>query len=164
MDHREPVKRDDLEKLRQENFARLGLRLFRAFNARAVEMLRAHGYEGITLAHTALLVNLDTQGTRIVDLADRAGISKQAMGRLAQDLEERGYVRGSIDPTDRRAMMVTFTELGRQFLNDGVRILRQIEADYASVIGQEQLAALRASMLTLVHHAERDSEVSSGHE
>jgi len=145
-----------LEKLRQENVGRLCLRLFRAFNSRAVEMLRVRGHEGITLAHTTLLINLDTKGTRIIDLASRAGISKQAMGRLVHDLEQTGYVRGSVDPLDRRATMVTFTDRGRQFLQDAVQIQRQIEEEYAAIIGGEHLGTLREWMRLLLYHAEHN--------
>lgn len=146
------------EQLRQENIGRLSLHLFRAFNSRALGMLRERGHAGLTLAHTSLLINLDTEGIRITDLADRAGVSKQAMGRLVHDLERAGYVGRSIDPTDGRATIVSFTAQGRQFLQDAANILREIEAEYALALGQESFSALRSSMLALVRHAEQRAD------
>ncbi len=105
-----------------------------------------------------LLINLDTEGMRIIDLADCAGISKQAMGRLVDDLEQLQYIARSLDVTDRRATMIVFTEQGRQFLNDAVRIQQEIEDDYAAVIGQDHLTLLRTWLVTLVQHEENSAE------
>lgn len=140
--------------MRQENIGRLCLRLYRAFNARAVTMLQARGHAALTLAHTALLINLDVEGTRIVDLAGRAGMSKQAMGRLVHDLEQVGYVKRAVDPSDRRATLVTFTLEGRAFLRDAAIVKRDIEAEYAALLGDDGLAELRDQLLALVGHGE----------
>jgi DNA-binding MarR family transcriptional regulator len=145
---------DGLARLRQENIGRLCLRLFRGFNARAVEMLQTRGHAELTLAHTSLMINLDVDGTRIVDLAERAGMSKQAMGRLVQDLERVGYVKRSPDPADRRATRVAYTSEGLQFLRDAGVILRDIEGEYGALLGDQPLAQLRSLLLALVEHVE----------
>lgn len=147
---------EQLREVRQENIGRLCLRLYRAFNARAVTMLQARGHVALTLAHTALLIHLDVEGTRIVDLANRAGMSKQAMGRLVHDLEQVGYVRRAVDPSDRRATLVTFTPEGRGFLRDAAIVKRDIEAEYAVLLGDDGLAELRDQLLTLVGYVEND--------
>jgi DNA-binding MarR family transcriptional regulator len=86
-----------LDELRQQHIGRLLLRAQRAFSVRAIKKLRVRGHEGLSLAHTALLANLDLQGTRITTLAERVGVTKQAIGHLVQDLEQKGYIARAAD-------------------------------------------------------------------
>src|SRR5262245_20629599 len=107
-----------LDELRQQYIGRLLLQAQRASRARATDKLRARGHEGLSIAHTNLISSLDLAGTRITTLAERIGISKQAVGHLVLDLEQKGYIERAVDPADRRATIVTFTDAGRRFLYD----------------------------------------------
>jgi DNA-binding MarR family transcriptional regulator len=144
---------DRIADWRQRHIGRLFLRAHRDFSERALEKLSARGHGGLGLAHTTLLPHLDLDGTRITTLAERAGITKQAVGQLVADLEQRGYVARAVDPTDRRATLVFFTEDGRRFLRDAEQIKYEIEAEYAAILGAERLDALREALVTLLDHA-----------
>lgn len=137
---------------REHHVGRLLLQAHRAFSARAVAKLRERGYGGLSLAHIALLPHLDVEGTRITTLADRAGMTKQGMGHLVLDLEHQGYVERSPDPADRRAVLVRFTVAGRQFLGDAVAVTREMDDEYAALLGERQHAALREALRTIVAH------------
>lgn len=137
--------RRELEALRQQNIGRLFQRAARAYSELALEKLRALGrYDGLTLFHTALISNLDIEGTRISLLAERAGVSKQAMGQLVDELESDGFVVRVPDPSDKRATLIKFTERGWQFLQDAYQVKLDIEATYATILGEEQFATLRS--------------------
>ena len=138
--------------LRQQNTGRLLLRAFRAYNSHAVAALRERGHPAIGLAHTSLLIHLDLEGTRVTTLAERAGMTKQAMGQLLVDLERAGYVARSGDPKDRRALLVTLTEAGRRFYEDAYHVQLALEAEYAAILGHDQLLALRTALMTLLEH------------
>lgn len=145
--------RRELEALRQQNIGRLFQRAARAYSELALEKLRALGrYEGLTLFHTALISNLDIEGTRISLLAERAGVSKQAMGQLVDELERDGFVVRVPDPSDKRATLIKFTERGWQFLQDAYQVKLDIEATYATILGAEQFATLRSLLDTLLTH------------
>jgi len=150
-DRARPATRQAIEDLRQQHIGRLFLRAQRAYDTRAVEKLHARGHTRLTLAHTALLANLDTAGTRITTLAQRAGMTKQAMGQLAHDLEREGYIARAADPDDGRATLVTFTERGWQFLHDAYELKQEIEAEYAAVLGEPEMASLRAALTLLLN-------------
>lgn len=138
-----PTDMDRIRDLRAQHIGRLFQRVHRAFDTRAVEKLHARGHDGLTLAHTALLANLDLEGSRVTTLAERAGMTKQSMGQLALDLEQRGYILRAPDRTDRRAMRVIFTDAGWQFVRDAYAIKQEIEAEYIAILGEERFAALR---------------------
>jgi len=89
------------------------------------------------LFHTALITNLDAEGTRLTTLAERAGMSKQSMEQLARELERRGYVSRKIDPTDKRAFLIRFTNRGRRLLADARSAKDELEAEYAALLGRK---------------------------
>src|SRR3954451_2497458 len=96
---------DDAWQYRSGHVGRLLLQAHRAFSAGAVEKLQGRGYTGLGLAHIALLPHLDEDGSRVTVLAERAGMTKQGMGQLVNDLERQGYLKREPDPADGRAQL-----------------------------------------------------------
>ncbi len=151
-----PPTQEQVAALRQQHTGRLFWRAHRAFGDLAFEKLHERGYDGLSTVHTNLLAHLDIEGTQITTLADRAGITKQAMGRLVDDLEEKGYVQSVPDPTDGRAKLIKFTDAGWHFLVDSSEIKQEIEAIYTAVLGEEGMAQLRAAL-------EKVAQITSSH-
>ena len=73
----------------------------------------AAGYPDIRVSHSCVFGNIDVEGSRLTDLAERANMAKQSVGEVASDLEQRGYVERVADPTDGRAKIIRLTERGR---------------------------------------------------
>ena len=138
---------------RQEHTGRLLFNAQRDYSLRALTKLRAQGHDGLSLAHTNLLPHIDVKGTRITTLAERAGVSKQAIGNLVGELAAKGYVRREVDPADRRAVVVTFTTAGWDFLQDAHLVKREIEAEYAATLGEQGMDDLRRLLLQLLRGA-----------
>src|SRR4051794_34120524 len=65
--------------------------------------LREHGYDDIRPAHGCVFGHVEPDGSRLTDLAARAGFTKQTVGEVTSELEEMGYVERVPDPEDRRA-------------------------------------------------------------
>jgi DNA-binding MarR family transcriptional regulator len=80
-------------------------------------------------------------GGTVTETAERAGISKQAMGRLAADLENAGYVRVIVDPADARVRILELTEIGRRLMFDSLDVMADLENRYAKLIGSKTLRA-----------------------
>jgi DNA-binding MarR family transcriptional regulator len=127
-----------------ENIGRLLLRAQRDFDAELNARLREQGYPDVRLAHSALFAHIDSNGTRSSELAERAGMTKQGMGQLVADLEEKGYVERVEDPADRRAKLVRLTKKGWQHIRDARVIIGEIEEAYAQRLGDGRLETLRA--------------------
>lgn len=125
----------------------LGPLLFRAarlLNEEAVARIESEARVGLRPSHTALLPHIDPEaGTRLTELADAMGITKQAVGQLVEDLERMGVVTRVADPLDGRAKLVQITRLGRSALRHGQGVLRLLEAEIAKGIGPERVSALR---------------------
>jgi DNA-binding MarR family transcriptional regulator len=149
-----------IEALRQQHIGRLLLNAHRNFSLQALTKLREHGHEGLSLAHTNLLAHLDVGGTRITSLAERVGVSKQAIGNLVGDLEAKGYIRREVDAHDRRAAVITYTAAGRKFLQDAHEVKREIEAAYIATLGEDGFQELRRLLTLLVRGIPYDTRLA----
>ena len=146
----EPLTVEQLEDLRQEHIGRLLLRAQRAFNERALHKLRKLGHTRLSMVHTTLLPHLDANGTQATVVAERAGITKQAAGRVIADLEREGYVQRLPNPSDQRASMIVFTDAGRQFLVDAYHVKKEIEGEYTALLGTERMQQFRSILQELL--------------
>jgi DNA-binding MarR family transcriptional regulator len=90
------------------------------------------------------------EGLRATEIAAAARITKQSMGTLVDQLEERGYVERVDDPEDRRAKRVRLTSRGRRLGRDMRAAVRYVEEDWARRIGVDRLAALRSTLSELL--------------
>ena len=84
------------------------------------------------------------------ELAARLGVSKQAVGKVLDEMEQRGLVERRPDPADRRARRVLLSPHGRAAAQTARRLSGEIEADLRSRVGPEQVAALRVALLAYV--------------
>jgi DNA-binding MarR family transcriptional regulator len=97
--------------------------------------LAAKGQVGA--AHIHITRHLAQGGSRLTDLAIRAGMTKQAMGTLVDQCEAWGMVIRVPDPTDGRARQVRFTDTGLAWLNAYRDAVAQTESEMRLAIGDE---------------------------
>jgi DNA-binding MarR family transcriptional regulator len=113
-----------------------------------VARLGAAGFSGLTPAHQAVFENLDPGGTRLTELAARAGITHQSMSELVSVLEQRGYVERRPDPGDGRARIVRLTPTGRQMARQAIKEMAAIEAEWRKRLAREGLEGDIVAALT----------------
>jgi len=118
------------------------LRAARIVNRHVVEGLHARGYTNLRSTHTTLLSNMPLAGGTITETAERAGVTKQALGRLAAELEAAGYIRMTGDPADGRARMLELTEAGSRLMRDSLEVMNDLEQRYAELIGRDRLRSV----------------------
>ena len=82
-------------------------------------------------------------GSRLTELADSAGLSKQAVGEVVDDLEQLGDVARAQDPQDGRAKVIRLTEQGADAQRTALEIFADIERDFAERYGAERVAMMR---------------------
>ncbi|MFT3923853.1 MAG: MarR family transcriptional regulator [Myxococcales bacterium] len=118
---------------------------------------RRTGQPQLRRSHTSLLPHIDLEGTRITDLADRLGITKQAVSQLVDDLEALDVLARVPDPEDARAKRVVFTAKGRTGLLEGLAVLRALEGELEARVGKAAMAALRNTLLAIHDDLCRDA-------
>jgi DNA-binding MarR family transcriptional regulator len=83
-------------------------------------------------------------GYRPSELAERAGMSKQAMNQLLRSLERLGYLSRRKSTEDQRARLVHFTARGRAAWGKAHEILAEIEDEWTATLGGKDFARLKA--------------------
>ncbi len=86
-------------------------------------------------AHVHITRHLALGGSRLTDLAARAGMTKQAMGDLVTQCEAWGLVVREPDPHDARARQVRFTPTGLAWLQAFRDAVAQAEAEFRAEVG-----------------------------
>ena len=88
-------------------------------------------------AHIHITRHLAVGGSRLTDLAQSAGMSKQAMGDLVDQCEAWGLVIREPDPHDKRARTVVFTAAGLLWLQAFRDAVAQAEAEFRQAVGTD---------------------------
>ena len=118
-----------------------------AIQRRIVAELNAAGFVELRVPHMAVLQYPGPDGVRPGLLAERAGMSKQAMNQLLRSLEGFGYLVRSDAPDEGRARMVRFTRRGRTAYAKIHDVLRDIEREWSTVLGAKRFAELKRLLL-----------------
>jgi DNA-binding MarR family transcriptional regulator len=118
-----------------------------AIQRRIIKELNLTGFEELRLPHMAVLQFPGPDGVRPSTLAERAGMSKQAMNQLLRSLEGLGYIVRSDVPDHRRARLVRFTKRGKAAYSKIHDILRDIEREWSTELGPKQFAQLKELLL-----------------
>ena len=132
---------------RQTHLGRLLGHAMRRFDERVLHLM-AHNVEvplalsnlaaraQVSAAHIHITRHLERQGTRLTDLAQKAGMSKQAMGDLVDQCDAWGLVTREPDPRDARARVVRFTPTGLLWLEAFRQAVQQAEEEFRDEVGQ----------------------------
>ncbi len=118
-----------------------------AIHRRLIQELNTAGFEDLRMPHMAVLQYPGPDGVRPSTLAERAGISKQAMNQLLRSLEGLGYIVRLDAPHEPRARIVRFTKRGRAAYAKIHEILSGIEREWSAELGPRRFAELKALLL-----------------
>jgi DNA-binding MarR family transcriptional regulator len=116
------------------------------FDARVLALMAANertplalanlaGRGHLTASHIHITRHLALEGSRLTELATRAGVSKQAMGKLVDQCEAWGLVQRQADARDARACLVTFTPAGLSWLHAFEEAVAQAQDELHAAVG-----------------------------
>ena len=100
----------------------------------------------ISAAHIHITRHLDLPGTRLTELAQKAGMSKQAMGDLVDQCAAWGLVTREADPRDARARVVQFTPTGLLWLQAFKEAVAQAEREFRSEVGPDVATVVKIGL------------------
>jgi DNA-binding MarR family transcriptional regulator len=150
----------ELEYFYRSNVARKLDNVSAEFHRRLRDKLEQRGYAGLKLSFHAVLSNMVFSGTRLVDIAEINGMTKQTIGQIANEIEALGYIRRIPDPHDGRAKNLVLTARGEQLIHDSIEMVAEVKAEFAQLIGEdniEQLGALLSELSDKITAASKQS-------
>ncbi len=109
------------------------------------------GFTELRPAHYAVFQVLLPQGSRLTDLAERAGMTKQSMGYLVDYLEQHGYLERVPDPGDQRAQIIRVTPKSKKLDGAVEAVLEELHDAWAGRLGKSKFRQLRALLGELVN-------------
>ena len=118
-----------------------------AIQRRLIKELNASGFDELRLPHMAVLQFPGPDGVRPGTLAERAGMSKQAMNQLLRSLEAFGYIARSDMPGESGARVIRLTERGHAAFSKMIEVLRDIEREWSAELGSDRFGQLKALLL-----------------
>ena len=114
------------------------------------DLVRSFAGTGLTTSRTHLLWELHRMGPSTQQaLAAALKVSPRNVTGLVDALEAAGFVERGQHPTDRRATLVTLTELGSQTMADMVRDRELIASQLVADFGEDQLMQFGRSLDTV---------------
>jgi len=133
---------------RQSHLGRLLGHAMRRFDDRVLELMARHidvplalanlaARDKVSAAHIHITRHLPLNGARLTELADMAGMSKQAMGDLVTQCEAWDLVQRVADGLDARAKRIVFTESGLDWLHAFEQAVAQAEEEFRSEVGKD---------------------------
>ena len=129
---------------------------WRAHRERIYHRVLERGYPGLTRAQYELFRWPGIEGMRPTEVAELAGLSKQAVNDTLRELESAGYLERHPDPADGRARIVRLTTKGRTLQRTTHEASAELEAAWAEAVGEDRMAALRGTLVDMLAAAERD--------
>ncbi len=142
---------------KRASFAQVLFRAARLCNEEGIRRVReAVGDVRVRTAHTALFPHVPFEGIRLTALAERVGVSKQAVQQLVDELEAMGVLARIPDPRDGRAKQIVWTERGKAGLVHGLGILDGLGAEIEAEVGADALAVAHRVLLAAITRYERD--------
>lgn len=136
----------------------LGILLALAYQQFVRELREVHakaGFDATGRSDGYVFRALADRPMTVQDLAARLQISKQGAGQIVDDMQRRGYVERSPDPSDGRARLVSLSPRGIAALAAARRFHRTFERRLARTHGPAAVATLREMLEAMAGGSEQ---------
>lgn len=111
------------------------------------------GFDDIRPVHGFMFKCINPNGATGIELAEYLGVTKQAVSKMVDYLEQCGYVIRKAHPTDNRGKIIILTERGWLVVKAKEKILTEIEQRWIENIGAERLQMLKEDLSKLIYGA-----------
>jgi DNA-binding MarR family transcriptional regulator len=108
--------------------------------------LAERGFDDLRPSSAPVFQHIAPEGSRLSELADRAGVTRQSLAEQIAALERSGYIARRPDPGDRRARLIVLTDRGWQAVDAGLSIISEVEAGWARDLGPKLHGALTQAL------------------
>lgn len=125
--------------------ARLTAMVFRTLMDDLHAQLEKRGFRDVGASYGYVVLEARNGPLGVTDIARLLGVSKQAASKLVSAMQQSGYLLAS-NADDQRARRVEISARGRRLLATVEDIYRELEAQWAEVIGEQGVEAIRRDL------------------
>lgn len=131
---------------------RLARLIYEAAQAKVYAGLAGEGFPEIRPAHSAIFRNIDPEGSRASDLAQKVGITKQSVAYLIESLADDGLLESIPDPSDGRARLIRLTQRGNLAIAALNRLSNAAEEEFTACLPPERVSQMRDDLARMIAH------------
>jgi DNA-binding MarR family transcriptional regulator len=110
----------------------------------ATSRLEGLGYPGFRRGDSAVMRVLWREPLPVGRLGASLGVTRQAARKIADALEQRGYVTAERDSRDTRQLNISLTPVGRDYARAVIAVTEELNREVAGRVSPAQLAAADA--------------------
>lgn len=125
------------------NLAQLLLRALYWIEDGIEENYQRRGGDRLTRAQSLVMMNIGEGIRRPSAIAERLGISRQAVHQSMNGLVKLGLIELVPDPDDRRAVVASMSRKGEPMRMLAIEVLADLEKELGRRIGEREVATLR---------------------
>lgn len=118
-----------------------------ALTDHTLERLHARGHTPLRVSHGYLFQHLINGPVPISELAQRLGVTQQAVSKTVAELSIAGYVQRMPDAMDGRVRRVELTERGRAAVRDAREVRAELVGELAEKLGADRVESARRTLL-----------------
>ena len=145
----------DTEFIKTHSWGKIVNYLKRQFDQWAIEKLSEQGYNDFKMAYMPVLMNIKLEGTNNNDLAKDARVSKQAMSKVAKELQDLGYIKTKSDAKDKRITIFMLTERGKKFVVEARLCVKDLMDEYRANIGKTEFDNAVQTLLNIIEYTDK---------
>ena len=142
----------NLEQLTPEDEPDFAILLAATGRALADELSAAMSKAGLTVRPSFGFVirAVASEEPTINRLAELLGATKQAASKLADEVEQAGFIERFSNPQDRRSRRLRLTPAGKKVRSRALHTSERLEAELAEAVGADAIAGCRATLMALL--------------
>jgi DNA-binding MarR family transcriptional regulator len=130
----------------EEDLSLLCVAVAGAMNAAVRERIASDGHGDLRDSHGYVFQHLLAGAVSVGELAERLGVTQQAVSKTANELEALGYVRRAPDASDRRVRRLELTDRAVDAVASARRARRAVNAELQEVLGDRRWSTLLESL------------------
>ncbi len=134
--------------------------LAQTVNRRVAQAVRAHGFADFRAAFHPVFQWCRPEGSRLTELAERAGITKPSMSEIIDVMAHLGYVERVPDPHDRRASLIRRTERGWAVNRVARDTVGSVQHEWREALGDEEFTRVLIGLRRLTQVVSESAEDS----
>jgi DNA-binding MarR family transcriptional regulator len=127
---------------------------------RVLAALRHAGYDDVRTAHGYIFQGVLAGDRTTTELAERLGVSVQAVSKTVIELERAGYLTRERAAEDGRARTISLTARGERMIATSRAARRSVAEELATAMGERDAARLAVLMRRAVEHLDAAAAIA----
>ena len=145
----------ETEYIRNQNWVKLISILKHQFNEWATARLIRGGYDDFKMVYMPVLMNVTPEGINNNELANHARVTKQAMSKVAKELQKWGYIKAKTDVKDKRSTIFMLTDRGKKLVIESRACVKDLTTEYQALVGAEKFDRATELLKKIIAHNDR---------